>query len=231
MTTFKCCLVAISCMLLSHASAEEFSSKRQLVLLPDRWLNNQDTTQSSVRRPPPLKRWFDAQIVRYSWGFGGTKLRNPVGFDVASEVYEQGETSEFLEPNVAPTLVLWMEKRIARTGQGKRLWSLGLDHQDFDGLELTNFTVGYGYSLSPPSHRQSGFRIAGGVGGGVTRSSTYFDNALHGSVEAWVSVGVQFRRFVIDVTRRERKAIESTLDERSAGPITRGDMITFGLLF
>lgn len=186
-------------------------------------------TEGSEKSSSDSKSWYDVDIVRYAWGSGLIRLQNPIGFDLESDGYkdERGRYGRVAFPMLSVSL----ENRITEVGQGKRIWSGLLDWQDYDGLELLNFIVGHGYALSPPTHRNFGFRIAGGVGAGVTRSSTFFDVSTHVTVEAWASVGFQLARFALDLTHRERKSIASTLDERSAAPRTRISAITVGLLF
>jgi len=176
--------------------------------------------------------FFSSDILRASYVFNRMELTNPLGFDVSSSTYSSGKPeSNELFSRPAWGLSLSFEKRFLRDGHAKRLYSVVIDQEDYDGLRLQNLLVGFGFAHSPINKRDFGVRIGGGLNVGVPRSSSFFDDALHTAYEGWVSFGVQLRYFVIDFTLRERATSAEELDAREAKPRTSIRGLSLGFLF
>lgn len=173
-----------------------------------------------------------SDIYRISLGGAQIKLGNPEGFDVATKTYDTGfSESNGLFSGGGSFWTVTGESALGWDGRTKSLWTLHYDSEDFDGLKLQNLMLGAGVAVDPSVPFALGGRLAAGFGPGVTRSSSYFDRAVHLSVEAWVSAGIQLGRFTLDLTVRERKAFGATLDARSAAPSTRTSTLALGWLF
>ncbi|MBX2885426.1 MAG: hypothetical protein KTR32_36055 [Granulosicoccus sp.] len=171
-----------------------------------------------------------SDIYRVSVGGANVRLNNPEGFDTSSNTYRSGQAESNAIIGGTFTWSLTGESKIGWEGRGKRLWSLHFDSEDFTGLKLQSLMLGGGWSFDPASRFAFGARLAGGLGAGLTRSSTFFDSAIHPSFEAWVSAGIQLGRVTLDLSLRQRKALGATLDERSASPATRVISFTYGWL-
>jgi len=176
--------------------------------------------------------FFSADTYRVSLGGSTLTLRNPVGFDVSGSTHQNGrpESSAF-SPGGKFSWTVTGESAFQPKGIQKWLWSVHYDTEDFVGLELQNLMFGAGWALDPARSYAFGGRLAGGLGTGVTRSSTFFDSANHLSFEAWASIGLQLGRFTLDATYRERRSLGSTLDERSASPSTQIRGLAIGWVF
>ena len=164
-------------------------------------------------------------------GYGSLELNNPRGFDVSSEAYTSGGSESGLSSGFAQSVTLYGDKGTGWENRRKRVWSIHYDSDDFEGLELTSLMFGGGLAFGPGQASSGGVRFAGGLGAGLTHSNTYFDVALHPSVEAWVSGGIQFGRFAMNLTLRERASLGVTLDERTASPRTTTRTFNIGWVF
>ncbi len=172
-----------------------------------------------------------SDLYRFSMGGSGVKLKNPNGFDVSSNTYDTGDAES--DGSFFGTFhwTLTGESRIGWEGRHKRLWYLNFDSDNFEGLELQNLMLGAGFAVDPAEGFSLGVRLAGGVGTGLTRSSTYFDSAAHLSFEVWISAGIQLGRFILDASVRERKSLGASLDDRKASPATQINMLSLGWVF
>jgi len=176
--------------------------------------------------------FLSSDIYRVSLGGSSITLLNPVGFDVSGSTHQNGRPqSGAFSPGGKFSWTITGETALRGKRIQKWLWSVHYDTENFVGLELQNLMFGGGWAFDPANSYAFGGRLAGGLGTGVTRSSSFFDTAGHLSFEAWVSIGVQLGRFTIDATFRERRALSSTLDERSASPSTRIRGLAIGWVF
>ena len=177
------------------------------------------------------KAYLKPDVYRIEVGNGRLKLNNPRGFDVSSEAYRTGSSETDFFGEFAQSVTLFGETGIGWDNKRKRVWSIHYDSDDFEGLEVTSLMFGGGLAFGPAQPFSGGVRFAGGLGAGITHSNTYFDIALHPSVEAWLSGGVQFGRFVMGLTIRERASLGAKLDERTATPRTTTRTFNIGWVF
>lgn len=173
-----------------------------------------------------------SDIYRFSFGTAQHTLKNPEGFDVSTSTYDNGRPES--DALFGGGQVYWTvagETANGWEGRRKRLWYTHYDSEDFDGLTLRNLMFGAGYAIDPAQPFSFGLRLAGGLGAGLTRSSSYFDSAFHVSAEAWVSTGIQLGRITWDISVRQRKSLGANLDGRSASPSTQIGTLSVGWLF
>lgn len=175
-----------------------------------------------------LSPWLAADLYHISFGESIARLRNPTGFDVDPEVFDTGQP--FADPSGSYGSIA-AESHLRANGRIKSVWRLRYDSDDFRGLNLRSLMANYGWSLGPRSSRSSGARLAAGLGAGLTRSSSFFDSALHPTVEAWAGIGLQIRAVLINLNIRERAALGANLDGRRAEPRTTVTTFSIGFLF
>ena len=178
-----------------------------------------------------LKRIFgDIDTLGISIGAANLKLKNPEGFDVATEVYDDGEApSDFLSAGL-PRTTLSAYSDLGVSTWSRRRFALSYDRENFEGLLLR--AVSFDAGLIAQLGRQgTSIDIGASIGAGLTQSVSYRDDAIQPLLQASVHMRVSLYRVFLELVALERMHLSATLDGRSVRPQLSSTTLMLGVRF
>jgi len=168
--------------------------------------------------------------IELSYGAANLELRNPAGFDVATEVYDDGEAPEDFLSFGLPRVTLSAYSAYGITPTTRRRFALSYDRENYEGLWLRAITADAGL-VAETGESQSRLNIGISIGTGLTQSESFNDRAFHPLVQASVHMRLSLYRVFLEFVALERLNLSATLDGRSAKPRVRSSTVMLGYRF
>lgn len=189
-----------------------------------------DNTTFSTPASPVARFFGKIDTLELSYGAANLELRNPEGFDVATEVYDDGEAPEDFLSFGLPRVTLSAYSAYGTTPSIRRRFALSYDREDYKGLWLRAVTADAGL-VAETGERQSRLNIGMSIGTGLTQSESFNDRAYHPIVQASVHMRLSLYRVFLEFVALERLNLSATLDGRSAQPRVRSSTVMLGYRF
>jgi len=191
-----------------------------------------NTSSTITNRPDTLSRriFGDIDALGISIGAANLKLKNPEGFDVATEVYDDGEAPSDVFSAGLPRTTLSAYSDLGKTPWSRRRFALSYDRENFEGLRLRAISADAGL-IAQLGRQGTSIDIGASIGAGLTQSVSYSDDAIQPLLQVSVHMRVSIYRVFLEVVALERTHLSATIDGRSARPQLSSTTLMLGVRF
>lgn len=190
-----------------------------LLSLPS--VSNADGTDVDVNQLSPFARWFQTANYGFIIGHADIELSEPEGFDIGPNFFNSG-----LDDNAAHYGVIAYHQSKLHPSLFTRTKLTYIPGVDFDGLELDDLALSYGYQLNTPGALKVAAGVSASASLGLIRAESFRDDTTHLTAGLEVSAFVRFYRVCIETAAVVREAKSETLDEISVNPSFSGGIVS-----